>query len=322
MKLQDLELKAQTQQNQKVFESYFGQAPAIDEISGATARQMLSRVRGLLKEHRSTSRVHSSEKNPAYLKLLVLEQALTARIKEADTASPMDGDLAKGVAKVAAGTGQQGQSQKLTKAIQGTMAGKTLDSASKAALAQQMTGLAGVMKDPAMNTRLQQMLKQASAKAGSSAGATATEGRAVRGRKIMEAEVQQAQVVLAAQDMVDRVQKMIEDVSAMQFKDLPALVDSIRNEVGMDQAQQFNADATAALSGLVQNLQGSKTQLETAQGILTGQAPVVPGQDMGAEELPVDLGAVPEVDVDADIDIEEPEAEKLPSAGTLGRARR
>jgi len=186
-----------------------------------------------------------------------------------------------------------------------------------------MTGLAGVMKDPAMNTRLQQMLKQASAKAGSgSVGTTPTEGRAIQGRKIMEAEVQQAQVVLAAQDMVDRVQKMIEDVSAMQFKDLPALVDSIRNEVGMDQAQQFNADATAALSGLVQNLQGSKTQLETAQVILTGQAPVVPGQDMGAEELPVDLGAVPEVDVDADIDIEEPEAEKLPSAGTLGRARR
>ena len=36
----------------------------------------------------------------------------------------------------------------------------------------------------------------------------------------------------------------------MQFKELPALVDSIKNEVGVDQAAQFNADAAAALSGL------------------------------------------------------------------------
>jgi hypothetical protein len=45
-------------------------------------------------------------------------------------------------------------------------------------------------------------------------------------RRLREAsEVQQAQVVLASQDMVDQVQKMSEQISAMQFKDLPALVD-------------------------------------------------------------------------------------------------
>jgi len=30
-------------------------------------------------------------------------------------------------------------------------------------------------------------------------------------------EVQQAQVVLAAQDMVDKMQKMLEEITAMQF---------------------------------------------------------------------------------------------------------
>jgi alanyl-tRNA synthetase len=111
-------------------------------------------------------------------------------------------------------------------------------------------------------------------------------------RKLKESEVQQAQVVLASQDMVDQVQKMIEQVTSMQFKDLPALVDSIKNEVGVDQAQQFNADATAALAGLTQNLQGSKGQLETALGVVTGQAPAVPGADMAPAELPVpDMGA-------------------------------
>jgi hypothetical protein len=88
-------------------------------------------------------------------------------------------------------------------------------------------------------------------------------------------------VVLAAQDMVDKMQSMIEDSTEMQFKELPALVDSIKNQIGQEQAAQFNNDAQAALSGLVQNLQGSKQQLEQALGVVTGQAPT-PGADMGA----------------------------------------
>jgi alanyl-tRNA synthetase len=146
-------------------------------------------------------------------------------------------------------------------------------------------------------------------------------------QRLQEAsEVQQAQVVLASQDMVDQVQKMSEQVSAMQFKDLPALVDSIKNEVGVDQAMQFNTDATAALAGLLQNLQGAKTQLESALGVVTGQAPVVPGQEMGADlgaELPAELPAPApgEEEIDAtELDIEEPEAE--PGASALGRGRR
>jgi hypothetical protein len=141
---------------------------------------------------------------------------------------------------------------------------------------------------------------------------------------LTESEIQQAQVVLASQDMVDQVQKMSEQVSAMQFKDLPALVDQIKNEVGTDQAMQFNTDATAALAGLLQNLQGAKTQLEAALGVVTGQAPTVPGADMGAglgAEMPAELPAAGEEEIDVtDVDIDEPEAE--PVAATLGRGRR
>ena len=147
----------------------------------------------------------------------------------------------------------------------------------------------------------------------------------LRSRLQEASEVQQAQVVLASQDMVDQVQGMSEDISAMQFKDLPALVDQIKNEVGVDQAAQFNTDATAALSGLLQNLQGAKQQLETALGVVTGQAPVVPGAEVTADaglggEMPAELPAPGEEEIDVtDVDIEEPEQE--PVAG-LGRQRR
>jgi hypothetical protein len=245
---------------------------------------MLTRVRGLISEHRRQPAFHSSEKNPAYLKLVMMEQALTSRLSEQDVA-PATGQAPAGQTPQQAAALQAQQQVQKRKQIQDQM--RELDK---------------------QKQELQKQLAMA-------------ESRHSLRRKLKESEVQQAQVVLASQDMVDQVQKMIEQVTSMQFKDLPALVDSIKNEVGVDQAQQFNADATAALAGLTQNLQGSKGQLETALGVVTGQAPAVPGADatpdMGAvapepdaEELPV-----PEIEPEEDEEVSDLEV-------SLGRGRR
>lgn len=239
MKLQDLAQPQQSKQTARVFESYFGQNVNFDKLTHTQARNMLTRVRGLISEHRRQPEFHRSEQNPTYLKLVVMEQGLRSRMHET------------------------------------------------------------------------KMLKEAS-------------------------EVQQAQVVLAAQDMVDKMQKMLEEITAMQFKDLPALVDSIKNEVGQQQANQFNADATAALSGLVQNLQAGKQQMDAALGVVTGQAaaPIDAGlgADLGAggeagaaadlAAADADLGAAGDeldaVAADAGDELEEPAG----NAADLGRGRR
>ena len=149
---------------------------------------------------------------------------------------------------------------------------------------------------------------------------------------VSESEVQQAQVVLAAQDMVDRIQGMLEDISEMQFKDLPALANSIKNDMGTEQATQFQSAASAALTQLLTAVQAGKTELEGAQGVLTGQAPTVPGADATAGAMPgaepgADLGgdlggAEGEVDLslDANLDTEGDEEEEMGAA--LGRERR
>ena len=278
MKLQELAVANPTKQAARVFESYFGNKLAFDTISGRQARDMLRRVRDTIAEHRRTPEFHRSEQNPAYLKLVVMEQALAARVQEQDTAQTMD----------PAEQARQRQQQRMT--IDKTIGEKQRE-------------LADLQRQKAMMERRQNL----------------------RSRLQEASEVQQAQVVLASQDMVDQVQGMSEDISAMQFKDLPALVDQIKNEVGVDQAAQFNTDATAALSGLLQNLQAAKQQLETALGVVTGQAPVVPGADVTADaglggEMPAELPAPGEEEIDVtDVDIEEPEQE--PVAG-LGRQRR
>jgi Skp family chaperone for outer membrane proteins len=286
MKLQELAVANPTKQAAKVFESYFGNSVNFDAVSPAQARNMLKRVRSLIAEHRRTTGFHSSERNPAYVKLVVMEQALAA-------AATAPGAAPTAPANPQAQAGMQAaQIQQKKKQIQDTIKAKQAE----------ITQLQKQMNDPTMMAM--------------------AEGR--RARRLREAsEIQQAQVVLASQDMVDQVQKMSEQVSAMQFKDLPALVDQIKNEVGVDQATQFNGDASAALSGLLQNLQGAKQQLESALGVVTGQAPQVPGEDMSAPapgEEQVDINAeLPapggEEDIDAKMDA------NVEPAG-LGRERR
>jgi len=302
MKLQELAVPSQTKQAAKVFESYFGDRISFETISRRQAQTLLNRVRKLVSEHRRTPKFHHSEQNPAYMKLIMLEQVLSARIKE---------EQVQGTVVPTGGMGQPGQNPQQQAGLQqaAIQQGKKQAQEQMKQIDQQMAQL------QQQKAQLQQQMNNPAAMA---------ESRR-RARRLREAsEIQQAQVVLASQDMVDQVQKMSEQVSAMQFKDLPALVDQIKNEVGVDQAMQFNTDTTAALAGLLQNLQGAKTQLEQATGVVTGQAPQIPGDDLGA---PPDMGA----DMGADMGGEEMppelpapgEEEELPTpSASLGRGRR
>jgi len=291
MKLQELAVLPQTKQVAKVFESYFGKSITFESLSKRQAHAMLGRVRGLLSEHRRTTEFHVSEQNSAYLKLVMLEQVLTKKIKEEIPGIAVDPNKVKqSINKIT--------DPKLKTAMTKSASGQTLSPD-------------------------EQKLVQ-----GAALSAVAAESRHRYGRRLSESEVQQAQVILASQDMVDQVQRMIEQVTSIQFKDLPALVDQIRNEIGYDQATKFNADATAALGGMVQNLQQSKIQLETAMGTVTGQAPVVPGEvapDVGAELPPMDAGAEMSAEPSDELDALAADAEAdldKPVKTGLGRERR
>ena len=192
MKLQELAVANPSKQAAKVFESYFGNRVKFDTITKSQARGMLKRVRALVAEHRCTPNFHRSEQNPDYLKLIVMEQALSARVMEQDPTA------------MTSATPADAQKQKALMTAQAQQKKRQLQDAIKSKQAE-IADLQKQMNDPtmaAMESRLRRRLREAS-------------------------EVQQAQVVLASQDMVDQVQKMSEQISAMQFKDLPALLDQI-----------------------------------------------------------------------------------------------
>lgn len=285
MKLKELAAQRPTQQIAKVFESYFGSKIEFDQLTRRQTHHLLSRVRGLLGEHRSGPGRFTSQQNPGYLKLIMMEQALTTRMKEeAIPVAP--------VASAAPGAKVEIKDPKLAAALKKSQGGQTLNPEE-----QKLVAGAAMMQ---------------------------AENRFVRmNRKLIESEVQQAQVVLAAQDMVDKMQGMLEDVSELQFKELPALVDSIKNQVGVDQATQFNGDASAALSGLMQNLQQAKQQLDQALGVVTGTAsPAIDPAMGGAPAMDPAMDGAPDMDPAMDPAMAaEPEMEPPGGAG-LGRARR
>jgi hypothetical protein len=302
MKLHELASRNATQNISKVFESYFGSKLSFDQITAPQASKMLQRVRGLIAEHQNTTSRHFNEKNPAYLKLMMLEQALSAQVSSGSVGQPS-----------------------------GATVQPIMTAADKAKMQQQTTQQIRQVQDPKLKTALDkstrgQTLTPDEQKLVAGAALQTNENRLRRAyRTLKESEVQQAQVVLAAQDMVDKMQGMLEDVSELQFKELPALVDSIKNQVGIDQATQFNTDVTGALTALMQSLQGTKQQLDSALGVVTGQAPAMP--DLGAGAVPPvgdDLGADAGAEID-DLDAAAADAaadlDDEPAAA-LGRERR
>lgn len=290
MKLHELGAQRPTEQAAQVLESQAGRSIDFTVIGPRRAQGMLERVRGMLKEHRRQPGFHNSEQDPRYLQLMIMEQGLAARIQEQTVAATTTPTMTPGTAGAA-----------------------MKDPKAKAVMDK-------VQRGQSLTPDEQQTVNKI---------ALTKEGKKNRAM-VSESEIQQAQVVLAAQDMIDRIQGMLEDISEMQFKDLPALANSIKNDMGTEQATQYQSAASAALTQLLTAVQAGKTELEGAQGVLTGQAPTVPGADAaavpGAEpgaDLGGDLGgAEGEVDLslDANLDTQGDEEEEMGAA--LGRERR
>lgn len=123
---------------------------------------------------------------------------------------------------------------------------------------------------------------------------------------ITEGEVENAELVLAAKDMVDRVQKMLEDIGKMINEDLPPLTDAIRDEMDSSTADSFNSSMSTALQGLLDNLGTARTGVDEASRVLVGDAPAA--EPMGAEDPgevtapDADMGTDPTLDAEPEDD--------------------
>ena len=122
--------------------------------------------------------------------------------------------------------------------------------------------------------------------------------------QLMEGELETAEVVLAAKDMQDSVQAMVEDASKMLNEQLPPLLDTIRDQVGVEQGDQFKNTVAPALQTLLDNLNTARDTLDQASRMLAGEQTAEP-MSLGGEEPAAELPA-PDADADlSDLDSED-----------------
>jgi hypothetical protein len=144
---------------------------------------------------------------------------------------------------------------------------------------------------------------------------------------LREGEVQQASAIVTAKTMVDRVSRWIEELSSMENDTLLQLGDSIRDEMGQEQAKAFISSVAPAIQQALENLKSTRETMATGVRQLTGEEqgaemlggdPAAGGDEMGpAEPDAMNMGG----DI-GDMGGEDEFAAAEPAAGGLGDAGR
>ena len=97
----------------------------------------------------------------------------------------------------------------------------------------------------------------------------------------------QSELILAAKDMMDKVTGYLEELAKMKTESMLELSDRIRDEMGADKADAFAQKVKPALDSAEQTLTSTRTELDQAVRILTGEE-VASTEPMGALDEPLD----------------------------------
>jgi hypothetical protein len=128
--------------------------------------------------------------------------------------------------------------------------------------------------------------------------------------------------------MVDRVGRWIEELSGMENDTLLQLGDSIRDEMGQDQAKNFISSVAPAIQQALENLKQTREALATGVRTLTGEEQGAemlggePGAEAGMDDLDALGAAEPDAMNEPDLGAEDEFGAAEPAAGGLGDAGR
>ena len=120
-------------------------------------------------------------------------------------------------------------------------------------------------------------------------------------KTLLEGELEKAEATLAARNLVDELQDMLQTASKLQVEDLAALVETMRSNMGPDVAQAFQQSAQTALQSVVDCLNQAKTDLDNAVLTATGESGAMPTAELPTDDSD-DLGMddeAPAVDLTA-----------------------
>ena len=121
---------------------------------------------------------------------------------------------------------------------------------------------------------------------------------------VREGAEDEAELVMAAKDMVDRITGWMEDTAEMQTESMLELADAIRDEMGSEKAEAFTGSIKPALESLYATMETTRVTLTNGVGMLTGEAD--PMDTMGADDgmdMDMDMEPTDDMDMSGDMDM-------------------
>lgn len=123
-------------------------------------------------------------------------------------------------------------------------------------------------------------------------------------RTLLENEVQEAEVVIAAKGFSGEIQEMIEKMGRLTNEDLGSVADQMRQVYGANESYRFYTEITAEFETIINTLRSAKKKIDDSVDYLsTG---IAPANDMDAVTLPDEFN---DVEVDTDVEMGQPEEE-------------
>lgn len=131
------------------------------------------------------------------------------------------------------------------------------------------------------------------------------EGYVKQLRKLLEAETDQAESLIAAKSFSQELQDMIEKLGRLVNEDLPAVAEQMRDSHGADVATGFEDTVSSTLNGIMDSLRSSKQELDNSvSAIADGGMPSLSTDmdDFGADaELD---GEMDDLDLEGDVELD------------------
>lgn len=114
---------------------------------------------------------------------------------------------------------------------------------------------------------------------------------AMSNKPVMESELDQAEVLLAAKQMADDLQKMAENLASMQVEELMSITNAMKEEVGVAEADAFSQSAEIAIGQALDAVKKANDDVNNAVLVAQGQAPETDMSMEPAPEAPADMDA-------------------------------
>lgn len=149
--------------------------------------------------------------------------------------------------------------------------------------------------------------------------------------RLMESELAQAEIILAAQSIADRLQKMAEDLAQMVSEDVLPISDQMKSVFGSDLAEKWNNVSKEALEDAFETISKTKDAISSSNLVLEKK---LEGEETVANDM-MDFGDKENTtDVDSDLDSLDSEDDSMddllggsdaasgPDTEPLGRAKK